>query len=224
MRKVFYTALGLLISLEILLLILYVLPTQLTVKIDAGFVSIVTAIATILAVFVALFGKNIRKIFIHTDIKIIGSRENQQIPNPEVNHPTQGHTRLIVKNLGKCSAYDVEAYVTKIIDPDSQVRPDFLPVPLSWTHDGRSKRNFHPNQYGYLDLCRRDDIGKQSESPKLVLAAGGGVFNYEIICEGDTELELTLFELSGNVKKYNISLTYNLNEPTVKVSSISEVD
>ena len=215
MRGIYYSILAVSILFSIVSITLYLLSTQVTLIINKDIVGWITALATTAAVFIALFGKEMREFIFPSNIKIVSPKENLQIPNPELHASTQGHTRLLVKNFGKTSAYDVEVYVTKLTDPDC-IREDFLPVPLCWTHNGL-KRSFHPNQFGYLDLCR---IDKRGDYPKLALIPGAGVFNYETILEGTTILELTTFEASGKVKIYNVTLNWKPGMEIVNVISI----
>lgn len=218
MRKTYYSIFGILILIAATSVTLSLLSKQVILNINKGFVGWVTALATTAAVIVALFGKEIREFIFPSNIKIVSSKENLQIPNPELHAPIQGHTRLLMKNFGRTSAYDVEIYVTKLTDPD-RVRDDFLPVPLCWTHNGL-KRSFHPNQFGYLDLCRIDN---QCVNPKLALIPGAGVFNYETILEGTTILELTSFETSGKAKKYNVALNWKPGMNIANVVSIAQL-
>lgn len=222
MRNLYYSFLCVLIILALLGVTLYVLSFRVVIKIDTNLIGIVEAIVTTLGILLALFHREILGKIFYPNIQIVGWKANLQTPQPTINAPTSGQTRLLIANNGKAPAYDVEIQVTKITDPQGVIREDFLPVPLSWTHDGRARRKLHINQRCYIDLCRRDDISKQVEGPKLVLAAGMGVFNYEVICEGISKLELTIFERLG-IKTYEILISYTLNEPVVRVDSIALV-
>lgn len=168
----------------------------------------VTALSTIGAVLAALgiavWSKSLGELFYKSNIVIKDKLENIQ---ENRQGEKQGHTRLLFENQGNATAEDVEVYVSNIYDED-QSRANFLPVPLSWTHDGRSRRSFHPNQYGYLDFCRIDNVDNPNKTPKLVLVAGGGIPAYEDISSNTNKIELTVFEKSGQTKKYEVSIEY----------------
>lgn len=138
------------------------------------------------------------------------------------NEIAQGHTRLLFRNNGNDVANNVEVYISKILDND-KVRDNFLPVPLSWTHDGKSKRNFNPKQYGYLDLIRRNNIETESCKPKLVLVAGQGVENYENISEGNSKLFLDIFQENGMLIKYQVDIEWTANSPCARVINIQKI-
>jgi hypothetical protein len=174
-----------------------------------------TLAAVIVSLTIAVAGKSMKNLFYKSNIEYIDKLQNIQT--------TQGHTRLLFKNMGNDTAREVEIYVTEIID-NGQKRADFLPVPLSWTHDGRSRRNFHPNQFGYLDLCRLDDVSANSLNPKLVLSAGAGVPNYEVITEGETEISLMMFQQSGQLKIFQANVFWERGNPYVNVVSLSGQD
>ncbi len=175
--------------------------------------------AVIVALAIAIFGKSIGEWFYKSDIKVIESLENTQLNrNSQI---TSGHTRLFVENKGRATAEEVEIYVNNIWH-NGHARRGYLPVPLYWTHNG-SKRDFHPKQYGYLDLCRRDNVNDNNSTPRLVLFAGGGVPAYEDLDRGKTELELVIFQKSGQLKKYKVNLEWRLPLPYTEVTKIQDI-
>lgn len=180
-----------------------------------------TAIGTIGAVFVALaiaiFGKTLSELFYKSDLRIIEPFENEQIEG----HIVTGQTRLLIRNDGNSTSRDVEVYVNRLYY-NGHARRNYLPVPLYWTHNG-PKRNFHPKQFGYLDLCRRNDINNPNVIPKLVLAAGANVPTYEDIYPGKTELELIFFQESGQVKKYKIYVEWRTTLSCAHVADWKEI-
>lgn len=195
---------------------------QITYTLPTSWAELLTAIGTILtaivAVSVALWGQTLRKIFYQADMKLVGHHENRQTSR---DGNTQGQTRLKFLNDGGSIAEDVIIYVNAIIE-NGAPRPEFLPVPLSWTHDGRYMRNFAPHEIWYLDLCRRNKVDDEN-LPTLVLAAGAQVPVYEDINEGKTTLEVRLSHKSGQIRDYKIDLFWELGLPYVKVEKISEV-
>lgn len=183
----------------------------------------ITAISTTLAVFTALgislWRKSLEEFFYKPDINLLDSLKNfQEYTDKKV---TQGQTRLLIKNTGNGTAIDVEAYVSKIYD-NGNPRTNFIAVPLYWTHNG-SRRDFHPNQFGYLDFCRIDRLNDPNCKPKLVLAAGAGVPTYEEIREKLTTVELIIFQKSGQIKSYSIDLDWLNNLEPVRVIKFSEI-
>lgn len=181
--------------------------------------SISTTFAVLVALIIAIWGKFLGELFVKSSIVITGFKSNIQyfgdIP--------QGQSRLIIENQGNASAEDVEVYVDRIVD-DGNARANFIPVPLSWTHYGQSQRSFHPNQYGYLDLCRIDDNRLYDQNPNLVLSRGQGVKSYEEIHSEDTELLLVIFQKSGHVTKYDIHLKWRRGmDGYVRVEKITKI-
>lgn len=162
----------------------------------------IIAFGTLAAVVVALFGDWIRTKLFPSKVRLIDKWQNIQ--------NNQGHTRLLFRNVGSTTAYEVEVYVSKIFDA-GQERPGFLPVPLIWTHtaDATTKRDFHPKQYGYyLDLCRIDDINNPSIEPKLPLIFGAGVATYQDIYHGKTTLQIVISQKAGDLINYDVNLEW----------------
>lgn len=195
---------------------------QIAYSIPSSWPEFLTAIGTILAaviaLIVALWGETLKKLFYMSDMKLIEYHENLQTSRDDV---TQGHTRLKFLNDGGSVAEDVIVYVSEIIEQGSP-RPEFLPVPLSWTHDGRYIRNFAPHEIWYLDLCRKNNI-EDGNKPVLVLAAGQQVPTYEDINEGKTTLIIRLSQKSGQIRDYQIDLFWKFENHYVKVKGINEV-
>lgn len=163
----------------------------------------IIAFGTLAAVLVALFGDWIRSKIFPSRVRIIDKWQNVQGNN-------QGQTRLLFRNIGIATAYEVEVYVNRIID-DGKQREGFLPVPLIWTHTGdiQTKRDLHPKQFGYyLDICRIDDINNPIIEPKLPLIYGAGVPKFQNIYNGKTTLELVVSQKSGELIKYNVNLEW----------------
>lgn len=164
-------------------------------------------------------------------LKRIPFKSNMQIPFEKVwvdiqqySPVTQGHVRFYFINKGNITAEEVEVYVNKIYDNGNQPRRGFLPVPLSWTHSGLAKRNFHPKQFGYLDFCRVEDISNSSLIPKLVLYAGAGVSNYEDIRTRTTKFVIVVFQRWGNVKTFEVELEWQFTtRHTFVIRSLTEI-
>lgn len=208
--------------LLLLILSLYVRPTTITISsLDANKI---TALGTMLAIFVALsisiWGERFKRWGGYKpSIFILRSLENIQINRRGVR---QGQTRLVFENRGNVPAEEVEVYVNMIYD--NQIpRLNFIGVPLSWTHDGRSTRNFQPHQLRYLDLCRIDDISDVNNVPKLVLVAGSGIPTYEDLVPGRMKLDLLVSEKSGITKRYEIHLRWHMGADLVMVTRIREL-
>lgn len=164
---------------------------------------LLTAIGTLLAVLVALFGDWIRGKIFPSKVRIVDKWENPQ-------GETQGYTRLLVKNLGWSTAYEVEVHVNKIFDGENE-RLGYLPVPLIWTHTAgtETKRNLHPKQFGYfLDLCLKENRDNPIVEPKIPLIFGDGIKTYQEIHHGQTTLELVISQRSGNQIIYIIKLEW----------------
>lgn len=160
------------------------------------------AFGTLAAVIVALFGDQIRGILFPSQIEIVDTWQNVQ--------ENQGHTRLLFRNIGRTTAFEVEVYVNRIID-GTQPRQGFLPVPLIWTHTAGTdtKKDFHPKQFGYyLDICRIDDTSSANIEPIVPLIFGAGVHAYQDILNGRTTLELIVSQKLGEIIMYDIELEW----------------
>lgn len=161
-----------------------------------------TAIGTLLAIVVALFGDWIRSKLFPSKISLTDKWQNTQ--------NNQGQTRLLFRNIGSTTGYEVEVYVNRIVD-NGQIRQGFLPVPLIWTHTAgvETKRDIHPKQFGYyIDLCRIDDITIPGIQPKIPLIFGAGVAKYQDIYHGRTTLELVVSQKSGDLIYYEVDLEW----------------
>jgi hypothetical protein len=184
---------------------------------------ILTAVGTLLTGVVAiafgLWGTALRRLFYKPNMKLVDHHENLQGIR---SGKTQGHTRLKFVNDGKSIAEEVNVYIDEIID-NKLLREEFLPVPLSWTHDGRYMRNFAPHETWFLDFCRRDNV-INSVFPVFVLAAGQGVPNYEDVFEGTTIVKIRLSDKSGSMRRYRVELFWKVRDPYVQVKRIKEMD
>lgn len=199
-----------------------------TFPIDVSLIiELFVAIGTISAVFVALFKEPILEKWFgyRPELKIIDSLENIQ--------GRQGCTRIRFENKGKITASDAEVYVSNIYD-DNKPRNDFIPVPLYWAHVGISKRDFHPNQYGFLDFCRINHIFKgkdldgneryyAQDDPKLTIQAGAQIATYEDIYQNTNAVELTIFQKFGIVEKVKVHIEWNHLDPMVKIKKTETI-
>lgn len=182
--------------------------------------SIITLLSLMGAFAIAIWGERFRKFGEHkSNLKIVKSIENIQ---ENEKYEKQGHTRLMFENNGKNIAEDVEVYIDQIYD-NGNLRNDFISVPLTWTHSGEFKRSFQERQYGYLDLCRRDNTENNSIVPKLVLTAGAGIPTYQNLGEGNTILRLMIFQKNEKRKTYKIHLNWEKNKPFIHVTKIVKV-
>lgn len=193
------------------------------ISVSTTLADLLTAIGTVLAVFVAvvfgLWGQTLKQAFYKSDMQLTDVHHNRQTSRGGL---TQGHTRLKFLNNGRSVAEDVIVYVESVND-NGVLRQDFLPVPLSWTHDGRYWRNFAPQEIWYLDLCRKNNIIDHNDKPVLVLAAGQQVPVYEDIEEGDTSVVLKLSQKSGQIRNYKIDLRWYFGDNFVQVINYKEI-
>lgn len=218
-RDLGFLIIGVIITLIIFEVNIPIFQTlQLDLSISTTWIEILTAIGTIGATVAAVFfGLGGKENLLKPDMKIIGHHENKQANSSTV----EGHTRLKFINEGKSTAKNVNVYVEEIID-NGISRGHFLPVPLSWTHNGMYFRDFPPKQVWFLDLCRIDNIDSH-KFPILVLAAGQNVDNYQNLNEGKTMLFLKVSDESGRIRRYKLTLKWQIGEPYVIVKRISEL-
>lgn len=86
--------------------------------------------------------ETLSQIFYRSNIMLVGHHENIQTYR---DGRQEGHTRLKFLNDGRSVARDIIVYIDEIIE-NGNPRPNFLPVPLSWTHDRNYKRDFAPHE------------------------------------------------------------------------------
>lgn len=195
---------------------------QIVYPIPSSWPEFLIALGTILTAIVALalglWGKTLGQIFYRSNILLIGHHENIQTYR---DGRQEGHTRLKFLNDGRSIAQDVMVYIDELTE-DGSPRPNFLPVPLSWTHDGNYKRDFAPHEIWYLDLCRKDNIA-DNEIPILVLAAGQGVIEYDNLNEGETILRINVSHESGQFSIYRVFLYWQSGSNFVQVIDLNEI-
>lgn len=223
------------------LLLFQVYPTIFWFSVPEPELALWTAIGTNGAVLVALllgiWGDWFKQFFFTANLKVPVSEvlindqqyqpplQKSDLDGPVWQPPTiiQPMVRLFFINEGNSTARDVEVYVTKIYDK-GVLRKNFLPVPLPWTHDGKTIRNFHPKQFGYLDFCWAINAFNIGDYPKLILIAGNNVHNYEDIYTDQTNFELTIFQKSGKVKNILVSLKVIItNRIHFEITSVKEI-
>lgn len=132
--------------------------------------------------------------------------------------------RLIIKNEGKYIAKCVEANLDQI-GFDDELRDDFLPIPLFWTHgqlnkNGPTIRDIYPNQTVYLDLIHHyyDPNYVGSNSVVFAVAAGQGIDNLWRMNLGESKLFIKLYQESGQVDNVCIKTLWDgKNAPTVSI-------
>ncbi len=115
-------------------------------------------------------------------------------------------TRLIW--LG-CGLYPTKALEVQVISIKEGIvnRPDFLPVPLRWTHYNTPTRMLLPKQYAYLDICEGDPT---LETPVLcsAISFGKNESMYRLTNKV-TQIELMWFSENGKTGKLTLYLEWN---------------
>ena len=132
--------------------------------------------------------------------------------------------RLIIKNEGEFIAKSVEAYIDRI-KFDDELRDDFFPIPLFWTHGQLNKtgptiRDVYPNQTVYLDLFNYlyDPEYVGNSSVVFAVAAGQGVDNLWRMNLGESELFIKFYQESGQVEEVCVKAVWDgKNVPTVSI-------
>lgn len=125
--------------------------------------------------------------------------------------------RIVIKNEGKFTARLVEPYIDKIIN-DNEEQEDFIPVPLSWTHLNTSRRDIYPNQTVYLDLFNHifDPEYVSNRTVEFAVTAGHGVDSLSKMAIGNSEINIKLYQDSGQVDEAIINTSWNgQGEPRV---------
>lgn len=132
--------------------------------------------------------------------------------------------RLIIKNKGLFKAKSVEAYIENITE-DGELREDFVPMPLMWTHgqlnkDGPTIRDIYPNQTVYLDIFNNmlDREMSADRSVLLAVGAGHGVPSLSQGALGESVLLLKLYQESGQVVQVKLKIAWNGRDvPTMSI-------
>jgi hypothetical protein len=113
-----------------------------------------TCISTLILGGLAIFGEQVKKIFLKPKIMGVESKRTfQQVGNREYIY-----NRLIVENIGRVSAKDVRALLTYFDGPKAE---NFIPFPLNWTHWNRTTRDISRGEPAYIDILfkLREDPG-----------------------------------------------------------------
>lgn len=103
--------------------------------------------------------------------------------------------RLLIKNTGKNTALDVQVDIVEVKD-DGEVRENFLPVPLRWTHKDCENRDILPGQAVYLDIFEHFN---RFEDSRAIFATrfGRGIGDFTEIKSGVSRIKIAFFERGG---------------------------
>ncbi|KKQ34862.1 MAG: hypothetical protein US50_C0034G0003 [Candidatus Nomurabacteria bacterium GW2011_GWB1_37_5] len=123
--------------------------------------------------------------------------------------------RLIITNKGKFKAKTVEAYMDKIIS-NNEVRTDFFPMPLVWTHgqlnkNGPTVRDIYPNQTVYLDIFNHifDPEYVGDSSVLFAVADDHGVDSLSKMELGESDIIIKFYQESGQVNQIIIKAIWD---------------
>ncbi len=124
--------------------------------------------------------------------------------------------RLILENKGKYKAKSVEVYLEQIVS-NGEVRKDFFPIPLKWTHgqlnkSGVTVRDVYPNQTVYLDIFNHiyDDSFVGDHIVKFAVAAGNDVVNLSRVATGESEVFIKIYQESGQVFPIHLKIDWDV--------------
>lgn len=178
------------------------------------------ALASIVALGIALYGEPLRRRWIKTTL----------LANKVVHH-VQGRGdlivyRLLIINVGNHKAQDVEVTVDKLYEDGGVERKNFLPVPLGWTHAHAYVRtavlrDIHPGQWVYLDLCdfihsQREGQGFSEAVLRLSAQAGQEIPDFNRLKPGKTKLLLKAYQTDGKPLPIEIIVEWDgNNEPKI---------
>jgi hypothetical protein len=147
------------------------------------------------------------------------------------NNPDEQHkpklldiARLAIRNEGRFKALSVEAYIEKICE-DGEVRKDFIPMPLSWTHgqlnkSGPAVRDIYPNQTVLLDILQNtlDPEYVGDRSVRFAVAAGQNIDTLSKLALGESEVLIKIYQESGQVNDVLLKMTWDAkNNPQVSI-------
>lgn len=123
--------------------------------------------------------------------------------------------RLVVKNIGRHKAVAAEAFIEKVVS-NGDVRKNFIPMPLVWTHGRLSKtgpivRDIYPNQTVYLDIFNHiyDYSYAGNSNVVFTVAAGHNNDNLSQMNSGESELFIKIYQESGQVDDVIIKSNYD---------------
>jgi hypothetical protein len=171
-----------------------------------------SVIVTTLAVIVALLTPWLVNWLNNKPKKSELELENRSI----VNQNGYLNGRLIIKNNGRFIARSVEIFIESI-KFNGEIRENFFPVPLRWTHKNTAIRDIYPHQTAYLDLFvrERNDVKEYS----LNIEAGYGIPSLSgLDCYGKSELFLRFYQESGQVEESVVEIDLNgPNDPKIKI-------
>jgi hypothetical protein len=117
-------------------------------------------------------------------------------------------TRLIWRGCGLYPTRSIEVQVVSIKE-GSKNRPDFLPVPLRWTHYNSPTRMLLPKQHAYLDICEGDPFSvAQVLCSAISFGMNASMYRLTDIV---TQIELMWFSENGKTGKLTLYLKWNSN-------------
>lgn len=170
-------------------------------------------LASSIALVIALFGEQFKSLTRKTNLSIKNIRTNEQGGGNSV------YYRLEIINKGNYPAKNVEVYVDSIKE-GGQIRDNFLPVPLRWTHaraylSAGVYRDIHPDQTVLLDFC---EFVKDRNLLQLSLAAGDENPEFRILHGGDTKVIIKIYQESGKTLKITLPIIWKSEQnPTVSI-------
>lgn len=133
--------------------------------------------------------------------------------------------RIAIKNIARFKAESVEAYIEKIVW-DGEIRRDFIPMPLFWTHGQLSKsdptiRDIYPNQTVLLDILENildpEYVGERSV--RFAVATGQNIDTLSKLNLGESELLVKIYQKSGQVNEIHLKIVWDMKS-TPQVSII----
>ena len=217
-RELNFLLFGVLVALSIFGLNTPFLPHfRINYTVPGSWPEYLTAIGTLGAVIISLFGESLKKWIRPSKVEIVDKSCLIQTGTGDL-----GVSRLRLRNTGSGVARNVCVYVDTIYNELTCERKNFLPVPLRWTHDGNCQRDLMEGQYWHIDLV---EVNRTSNKyyAYLVLFAGGGIDQYQKIEVGKTILKLVVYHSLGS-KIYEVKIEWNPNkgDKYVSISNFKE--
>ena len=158
-----------------------------------------TILASATALLIAVGGEWLKSLIFKPELVILNFRKFRQSHELTV-------WRLVIKNTGRDTAREVQAEILEIKD-EGNLRENFLPTTLSWTHLNKERRDVLKSQTVYLDVFNQIDKGPINRMDHHVIFASPYAQNIEdffFLKPGESEIKLKLFQKNGSSQEIKL--------------------
>ena len=187
-----------------------------------------SAIVTFLAVIVALFKEDIRKLWVFSKIQVsipdesfhevLRKNTSESESNNQALEAEKYHCKIQIQNNGNITAQDVEIYLESLThtshDYPNPQQIDTLGLPLNWGSNKENRINIAPE--GKQELCIVELKAPENQSipdgendlvpPKLIIAGNENNSNFT---KGKWIAEFAIFSSNAKPVRFKVQVNWN---------------